>query len=84
MIFFPNICRLTPGVKYRLRLAASNDVGMSEFSEESDEVQTRFALPDHPPSVADLAQHSYNSVLVSWKVCTGFKYVDTCFALFLV
>lgn len=62
-----NISGLTPGVKYRLRLAASNDVGMSEFSEESDEVQTRFALPDHPPSAADLAQHSYNSVLVSWE-----------------
>lgn len=34
-------CSLRPNTKYSFRVAATNDVGTSEFSPPSDEVKTR-------------------------------------------
>ena len=66
------ICRLVPYSRYTLRLAASNDVGLSEFSESSDPFQTHPTHPDHPPTDVTVSQQSSSTVLVRWKVSTDF------------
>ena len=66
------VCRLVPYSRYALRLAASNDVGLSEFSESSDPIQTHPTHPDHPPTDVTVTRESSTSAIVRWKVVTNF------------
>ncbi|XP_039630055.1 protein sidekick-1 isoform X2 [Polypterus senegalus] len=61
------IKRLKPFTSYKLRMMATNDVGDSEFSTETDPVTTLQDVPDEPPVILAVTPHTTSSVLVSWQ-----------------
>ena len=61
-------CSLRPYSSYQFRVAASNDVGTSNFSEPSPAVVTLEAAPDDPPTSVTARTVSPTSVVVSWTV----------------
>ncbi|XP_075926010.1 LOW QUALITY PROTEIN: protein sidekick-2-like [Petromyzon marinus] len=58
---------LKPFTTYKFRVAARNDVGESEWSEESEAVTTLQAAPDKAPSILSVMPHTPSSVLVQWE-----------------
>ncbi|XP_077460380.1 sidekick cell adhesion molecule 1b [Stigmatopora argus] len=61
------IDRLKPFTSYRLRMLATNDIGQSVFSRETDAVTTLQDAPDEPPEILTVKPSTTTSILVQWK-----------------
>ncbi|XP_022356160.1 LOW QUALITY PROTEIN: protein sidekick-1 [Enhydra lutris kenyoni] len=59
--------RLRPFTSYKLRLKATNDIGDSDFSVETDAVTTLQDVPGEPPSFISVTPHTTSSVLIQWR-----------------
>uniref|UniRef100_A0A8C4PUR6 Sidekick cell adhesion molecule 1 n=1 Tax=Equus asinus asinus TaxID=83772 RepID=A0A8C4PUR6_EQUAS len=60
--------RLRPFTSYKLRLKATNDIGDSDFSVETEAVTTLQDVPGEPPSFISVTPHTTSSVLIQWQV----------------
>ncbi|XP_030646363.1 LOW QUALITY PROTEIN: protein sidekick-1 [Chanos chanos] len=58
--------RLKPFTSYKLRMMATNDVGDSEYSQETDAITTLQDVPDEPPVIQAVRPSTTTSVLVQW------------------
>ncbi|XP_061768377.1 protein sidekick-1-like [Nerophis ophidion] len=61
------IDRLKPFTSYKLRMLATNDVGSSVLSKETEAVTTLQDVPDGPPEILSVKPSTTTSVLVQWK-----------------
>ncbi|XP_066129570.1 protein sidekick-1 [Saccopteryx bilineata] len=59
--------RLRPFTSYRLRLRATNDIGDSDFSAETEAVTTLQDVPGEPPRSVLVTPHTTSSVLIQWQ-----------------
>ncbi|XP_074201685.1 protein sidekick-1 isoform X2 [Camelus bactrianus] len=59
--------RLRPFTSYKLRLKATNDIGDSDFSVETEAVTTLQDVPGEPPSFISVTPHTTSSVLIQWQ-----------------
>ncbi|XP_032473244.1 protein sidekick-2 isoform X3 [Phocoena sinus] len=59
--------RLKPFTSYKFRVKATNDIGDSEFSKESEPLTTLQAAPDEAPTVVSVTPHTTTSVLIRWQ-----------------
>ncbi|KAF6082866.1 sidekick cell adhesion molecule 1 [Phyllostomus discolor] len=59
--------RLRPFTSYKLRLKATNDIGDSDFSTETEAVTTLQDVPGEPPTCVSVTPHTTSSVLVQWQ-----------------
>ncbi|KAG8505148.1 Protein sidekick-2 [Galemys pyrenaicus] len=59
--------RLKPFTSYKFRVKATNDIGDSEFSEESEPLTTLQAAPDDAPTIVSVTPHTTTSVLIQWQ-----------------
>uniref|UniRef100_A0A8D1DRC7 Protein sidekick-2 n=1 Tax=Sus scrofa TaxID=9823 RepID=A0A8D1DRC7_PIG len=59
--------RLKPFTSYKFRVKATNDIGDSEFSEESEPLTTLQAAPDEAPAIVSVTPHTTTSVLIRWQ-----------------
>uniref|UniRef100_A0A4W3KFY3 Sidekick cell adhesion molecule 2 n=1 Tax=Callorhinchus milii TaxID=7868 RepID=A0A4W3KFY3_CALMI len=59
--------RLKPFTSYKFRVKATNDIGDSEYSEESDSITTLQAAPDEPPEILSVTPHTTTSVMICWQ-----------------
>uniref|UniRef100_A0A8D2J7G5 Sidekick cell adhesion molecule 2 n=1 Tax=Varanus komodoensis TaxID=61221 RepID=A0A8D2J7G5_VARKO len=59
--------RLKPFTTYKFRLKATNDIGDSEYSEESEPLTTLQAAPEEAPTIVSVIPHTTTSVLIRWK-----------------
>ncbi|XP_014466304.3 protein sidekick-1 isoform X2 [Alligator mississippiensis] len=59
--------RLNPFTSYKLRVKATNDIGDSDFSTETEAVTTLQDVPGEPPSSVSVTPHTTSSVLVQWQ-----------------
>ena len=58
---------LKPNSLYRFRVIAFNDIGPSNYSEPSDEVQTEAAAPEAAPTITGIVTETATSMRVSWQ-----------------
>ncbi|XP_020795716.2 LOW QUALITY PROTEIN: protein sidekick-1-like [Boleophthalmus pectinirostris] len=58
---------LKPFTSYKLRMLATNDVGDSVLSKETEAVTTLQDVPDKPPVITSVKPTTTTSVLVQWK-----------------
>ncbi|XP_069762286.1 protein sidekick-1 isoform X2 [Narcine bancroftii] len=61
------IDRLKPYTTYQLRMMATNDIGDSGFSEETEPMTTLQDLPSEPPIILSVIPHTITSVFVQWQ-----------------
>uniref|UniRef100_A0A672YY51 Sidekick cell adhesion molecule 2b n=1 Tax=Sphaeramia orbicularis TaxID=375764 RepID=A0A672YY51_9TELE len=70
------VSRLKPFTSYQFRVKATNDIGDSEYSEESEAITTLQDAPDEAPAILSVTPHTTTSVLIRWQVrghtVTGF------------
>ncbi|KAM6157369.1 LOW QUALITY PROTEIN: protein sidekick-1 [Erethizon dorsatum] len=59
--------RLRPFTSYKLRLKATNDIGDSNFSSETEAVTTLQDVPGEPPGSVSATPHTTSSVLIQWQ-----------------
>uniref|UniRef100_A0AAY4BHL4 Sidekick cell adhesion molecule 2a n=1 Tax=Denticeps clupeoides TaxID=299321 RepID=A0AAY4BHL4_9TELE len=59
--------RLKPFTTYQFRAKATNDIGDSEYSEESEAITTLQDAPDKAPTILSVTPHTTTSVLVRWR-----------------
>ncbi|XP_033945054.1 protein sidekick-2 isoform X7 [Pseudochaenichthys georgianus] len=59
--------RLKPFTSYQFRVKATNDIGDSEYSQESEAITTLQDAPDKPPTILSVTPHTTTSVLVRWQ-----------------
>uniref|UniRef100_A0A6Q2ZJC6 Sidekick cell adhesion molecule 1a n=1 Tax=Esox lucius TaxID=8010 RepID=A0A6Q2ZJC6_ESOLU len=59
--------RLKPFTSYKLRMMASNDVGDSNYSRETDTVTTLQDVPEEAPVILAVKPSTTTSVLVQWQ-----------------
>ncbi|XP_054992318.1 protein sidekick-1 isoform X1 [Sorex araneus] len=59
--------RLRPFTSYKLRLKATNDIGDSDYSAETEAVTTLQDVPGEPPGFVSVTPHTTSSVLVQWQ-----------------
>uniref|UniRef100_A0A3Q3GC25 Sidekick cell adhesion molecule 2a n=1 Tax=Labrus bergylta TaxID=56723 RepID=A0A3Q3GC25_9LABR len=59
--------RLKPFTSYQFRIKATNDIGDSEYSQESEAITTLQDAPDKPPTILSVTPHTTTSVLVRWQ-----------------
>ncbi|KAM3864644.1 LOW QUALITY PROTEIN: protein sidekick-1-like [Diretmus argenteus] len=59
--------RLKPFTSYKLRMLATNDIGDSALSKETEAVTTLQDVPDEPPVILAVKPSTTTSVLVQWK-----------------
>ncbi|XP_044047489.1 protein sidekick-1-like isoform X3 [Siniperca chuatsi] len=59
--------RLKPFTSYKFRMLATNDVGDSVLSKETEAVKTLQDVPDEPPVILAVKPTTTTSVLVQWK-----------------
>ncbi|XP_045693230.1 protein sidekick-2 isoform X1 [Phyllostomus hastatus] len=59
--------KLKPFTSYKFRVKATNDIGDSEFSEESEPLTTLQAAPDEAPTIISVTPHTTTSVLIRWQ-----------------
>uniref|UniRef100_A0A8C4ZYE7 Sidekick cell adhesion molecule 1 n=1 Tax=Gadus morhua TaxID=8049 RepID=A0A8C4ZYE7_GADMO len=59
--------RLKPFSSYKLRLLATNDIGDSSPSKDTEAVTTLQDVPDEPPVILAVKPTTTTSVLVQWK-----------------
>ncbi|XP_049577112.1 protein sidekick-1 isoform X1 [Syngnathus scovelli] len=58
---------LKPFTSYRLRMVATNDIGNSVLSKETDAVTTLQDIPEEPPEILTVKPSTTTSVMVQWK-----------------
>ncbi|XP_053197128.1 protein sidekick-2 [Scomber japonicus] len=61
------VSRLKPFTSYQFRVKATNDIGDSEYSEESEAITTLQDAPDEPPAILSVTPHTTTSVLIRWQ-----------------
>uniref|UniRef100_A0A8B9REK4 Sidekick cell adhesion molecule 1a n=1 Tax=Astyanax mexicanus TaxID=7994 RepID=A0A8B9REK4_ASTMX len=61
--------RLKPYTSYKLRMMATNDIGDSKYSQETDAITTLQDVPDEAPVIQSVKPSTTTSVLVHWQVC---------------
>ncbi|CDQ91565.1 unnamed protein product [Oncorhynchus mykiss] len=59
--------RLKPFISYQFRVKATNDIGDSEYSEESEVITTLQDAPDEAPTILSVTPHTTTSVLIRWQ-----------------
>ncbi|NWU83447.1 SDK2 protein, partial [Onychorhynchus coronatus] len=59
--------RLKPFTSYKFRVKATNDIGDSEYSEESESLTTLQAAPEEAPTILSITPHTTTSVLIHWQ-----------------
>ncbi|XP_053816413.1 protein sidekick-2 [Vidua chalybeata] len=59
--------RLKPFTSYKFRVKATNDIGDSEYSEESESLTTLQAAPEEAPTILSITPHTTTSVLIRWQ-----------------
>ncbi|CAB1313299.1 unnamed protein product, partial [Coregonus sp. 'balchen'] len=59
--------RLKPFTSYQFRVKATNDIGDSEYSEESEAITTLQDAPDEAPTILSVTPHTTTSVLIRWR-----------------
>ncbi|XP_069381285.1 protein sidekick-2 isoform X2 [Paralichthys olivaceus] len=59
--------RLKPFTSYQFRIKATNDIGDSEYSQESEAITTLQDAPDKAPTIMSVTPHTTTSVLVRWQ-----------------
>ncbi|XP_037400646.1 protein sidekick-2 isoform X1 [Pygocentrus nattereri] len=59
--------KLKPFTSYQFHVKATNDIGDSEYSEESEAITTLQDAPDKAPTILSVTPHTTTSVLVRWK-----------------
>ncbi|KAJ8283487.1 hypothetical protein COCON_G00023370 [Conger conger] len=59
--------RLKPFTSYQFRVKATNDIGDSEYSEESEAITTLQDAPDGAPTILSVTPHTTTSVLIRWQ-----------------
>uniref|UniRef100_A0A8C1IU41 Sidekick cell adhesion molecule 1a n=1 Tax=Cyprinus carpio TaxID=7962 RepID=A0A8C1IU41_CYPCA len=59
--------RLKPFTSYKLRMMATNDVGDSKYSQETDAITTLQDVPDEAPTIQAVKPSTTTSVLVQWQ-----------------
>ncbi|KAF5901825.1 protein sidekick-2-like isoform X4, partial [Clarias magur] len=59
--------KLKPFTSYQFRVKATNDIGDSEYSEESEAITTLQDAPDKAPTIISVTPHTPTSVLLRWK-----------------
>ncbi|XP_062859555.1 protein sidekick-2-like [Trichomycterus rosablanca] len=59
--------RLKPFTSYQFRVKATNDIGDSDYSEESEAVTTLQDVPDEAPIILSVTPHTTTSVLIRWQ-----------------
>uniref|UniRef100_A0AAZ3SLC9 Fibronectin type-III domain-containing protein n=1 Tax=Oncorhynchus tshawytscha TaxID=74940 RepID=A0AAZ3SLC9_ONCTS len=62
--------RLKPFTSYKLRMLATNDVGDSNYSKETETVITLQDVPEEAPVIVSVKPSTTTSVLVQWQVHT--------------
>uniref|UniRef100_A0A674DRY9 Sidekick cell adhesion molecule 2 n=1 Tax=Salmo trutta TaxID=8032 RepID=A0A674DRY9_SALTR len=65
--------RLKPFISYQFRVKATNDIGDSEYSEESEVITTLQDAPDEAPTILSVTPHTTTSVLIRWQVRRDFS-----------
>ncbi|KAK3559960.1 hypothetical protein QTP86_030316 [Hemibagrus guttatus] len=58
--------RLKPFTSYQFRVKATNDIGDSDYSQESDAITTLQDVPDEAPIILSVTPHTTTSVLIRW------------------
>ncbi|PWA21587.1 hypothetical protein CCH79_00003262, partial [Gambusia affinis] len=61
------VSRLKPFTSYQFRVKATNDIGDSEYSEESEAITTLQDVPDEAPTILSVTPHTTTSVLIRWQ-----------------
>ncbi|XP_053710687.1 protein sidekick-2 isoform X1 [Synchiropus splendidus] len=61
------VSRLKPFTSYKFRVKATNDIGDSEYSPESEAVTTLQDAPDEAPTILSVTPHTTTSVLIRWQ-----------------
>uniref|UniRef100_A0A8C5H1L6 Sidekick cell adhesion molecule 2b n=1 Tax=Gouania willdenowi TaxID=441366 RepID=A0A8C5H1L6_GOUWI len=61
------VSRLKPFTSYQFRVKATNDIGDSEYSEESEAITTLQDAPDEAPLILSVTPHTTTSVLIHCK-----------------
>uniref|UniRef100_A0A8C2DX41 Sidekick cell adhesion molecule 1a n=1 Tax=Cyprinus carpio TaxID=7962 RepID=A0A8C2DX41_CYPCA len=59
--------RLKPFTSYKLRMMATNDIGDSKYSQETDAITTLQDVPDEAPTIQAVKPSTTTSVLVQWQ-----------------
>ncbi|XP_063312409.1 protein sidekick-2 isoform X2 [Pelobates fuscus] len=59
--------RLKPFTSYKFRVKATNDIGDSKYSEESESLTTLQAAPDEAPLILSVTPHTTTSILIRWQ-----------------
>uniref|UniRef100_A0A8C2J1Q0 Sidekick cell adhesion molecule 1a n=1 Tax=Cyprinus carpio TaxID=7962 RepID=A0A8C2J1Q0_CYPCA len=59
--------RLKPFTSYKLRMMATNDIGDSKYSQETDAITTLQDVPDESPTIQAVKPSTTTSVLVQWQ-----------------
>ncbi|TRY60854.1 hypothetical protein DNTS_028282 [Danionella cerebrum] len=59
--------RLKPFTSYQFRVKATNDIGDSDYSQESEAITTLQDAPDESPTILTVTPHTTTSVLISWQ-----------------
>ncbi|XP_072737349.1 protein sidekick-2 isoform X1 [Ciconia boyciana] len=59
--------RLKPFTSYKFRVKATNDIGDSEYSEESESLTTLQAAPEEAPTILSVTPHTTTSVIIRWQ-----------------
>ncbi|CAM4647931.1 unnamed protein product [Lepidochelys olivacea] len=65
--------RLKPFTSYKFRIKATNDIGDSEYSQESESLTTLQAAPEEAPTILSVMPHTTTSVLIRWQPPTEDK-----------
>ncbi|KAJ8251409.1 hypothetical protein GJAV_G00221030 [Gymnothorax javanicus] len=58
---------LKPFTSYQFRVKATNDIGDSEYSDQSEAITTLQDVPDEAPTILSVTPHTMTSVLVRWQ-----------------
>ncbi|NWI12456.1 SDK2 protein, partial [Crypturellus soui] len=58
---------LKPFTSYKFRVKATNDIGDSDYSEESESLTTLQAAPEEAPTILSVTPHTTTSVLIRWQ-----------------
>ncbi|KAF0025692.1 hypothetical protein F2P81_022573 [Scophthalmus maximus] len=61
------VSRLKPFTSYQFRVKATNDIGDSEYSEQSEAITTLQDAPDEAPAILSVTPHTTTSVLIRWQ-----------------
>ncbi|XP_041942102.1 protein sidekick-1 isoform X2 [Alosa sapidissima] len=62
-----DVNRLKPYTSYKLRMMATNDIGDSKYSKDTDAVTTLQDIPDEAPEILAVKPSTTTSVLVQWQ-----------------